>query len=355
MHVYTLPTIQGNTARKGPSQEFQPPVSTFLSCAYRLGGAAASLFWLPVLSHGYRQIHQLVWSTPSDITTEAVAKAFVSVCIARFGCPQKITTDQGRQFEACLFKTLDTIFGSSLTWTTAWHPASNGMIERLHRQLKAVFMCHADEHWAKALLLVLLGIRSAWKEDLKASCVWFSPAVTRGILRSFPRQTHWHHRLRVLTEGPHWKALAHTSIPACCDIHVHFQGPGHRLTRIFTAWCPLEALQAPYVRKYRVLHRGNKTYSIDVQGAAKTVSIDHLRPAYVLHVNTQSASPPAIPSSTMTRSGQWVCFPDYLGVQWSKEGGGVAYPCSQNILSSIHHYLINIDRVASVSGNWKVA
>jgi hypothetical protein len=43
------------------------------------------------------------------------------------------------------------------------------MIKRLHRQLKAVFMCNANEHWAKALLLVLLGIRSAWKEDLKAS------------------------------------------------------------------------------------------------------------------------------------------------------------------------------------------
>ena len=27
----------------------------------------------------------------------------------------------------------------------------------------------ADEHWAEALPLVLLGIRSAWKEDLKAS------------------------------------------------------------------------------------------------------------------------------------------------------------------------------------------
>jgi hypothetical protein len=43
------------------------------------------------------------------------------------------------------------------------------MIERIHRQLKAVFMYHADELWAKALPLVLLGIRSAWNEDLKAS------------------------------------------------------------------------------------------------------------------------------------------------------------------------------------------
>jgi cleavage and polyadenylation specificity factor subunit 1 len=51
----------------------------------------------------------------SDVTVEAVAKAFVFVSVDRFGCPQQITTDQGRQFEARLFKTLATITGSSLT------------------------------------------------------------------------------------------------------------------------------------------------------------------------------------------------------------------------------------------------
>jgi len=119
----------------------------------------------------------------SDITAEAVAKAFVSVWVARFGCPQQITTDRGRQFEARLFRTLATITGSSLTRTTAWHSASNGIVQWLHRQLKAALMCHADEHWAEALPLVLLGIRSAWKEDLKASSaelVYGSPLRSPG-------------------------------------------------------------------------------------------------------------------------------------------------------------------------------
>jgi cleavage and polyadenylation specificity factor subunit 1 len=130
---------------------------------------------LPV-SFGFRYFRTAIdryprWPEPlplSDITAEAVTKAFVSIWVARFGCSQQITTDQGTQFEARLFKTLATITGFSLTQTTAWHPASND-IARLHRQLKAALMCHADEQWAKALLLVLLGIRSAWKEDLKAS------------------------------------------------------------------------------------------------------------------------------------------------------------------------------------------
>ena len=46
-------------------------------------------------------------------------------------------------------------------------------------------MCHADEHRAEALPLVLLGIRSAWKEDLKApsaELLYSSPLRLRGEL-----------------------------------------------------------------------------------------------------------------------------------------------------------------------------
>ena len=120
----------------------------------------------------------------SDITTEAVAKAFVSIWVAHFGCSQQITTNHCRQFEALLFKTLATITRSSLTWTKAWHPASNGMIKRLHCQLKATLMCHADGHWAEVLLLVLLGICSAWR-DFKASSAKLVYGSPRGYRRIF--------------------------------------------------------------------------------------------------------------------------------------------------------------------------
>ena len=73
------------------------------------------------------------------------------------------------------------------------------------------------------------------------------------------------------------------------------------------------APKAPYVSPYRFLHRGDKTYTIDVHVAATKVSIDCLKPAYVLHVNTESTLPLAIPSSITTRSGRRVGFPDYLG------------------------------------------
>ena len=42
-------------------------------------------------------------------------------------------------------------------------------MERFHRTMKAAIMCHADEKWTEALPLVLLGIRTACKEDLGTS------------------------------------------------------------------------------------------------------------------------------------------------------------------------------------------
>jgi transposase InsO family protein len=89
--------------------------------------------------------------------------------ISRHGCPLRETTDQGRQFEAQLFRALLQLCGAKLHHTTAYHPIANGLVERLHRTLKAALMCYQSEAWTDALPLVLLGLRTAVKPDIKAS------------------------------------------------------------------------------------------------------------------------------------------------------------------------------------------
>lgn len=43
------------------------------------------------------------------------------------------------------------------------------MIERWHRSLKASIMCQEESEWTEFLPMVLLGLRSSYKEDIKAT------------------------------------------------------------------------------------------------------------------------------------------------------------------------------------------
>lgn len=119
-----------------------------------------------------------------NITADTCAAALVSGRISRFGCPSQITTDRDRQFESGLFKALASLLGARHFRTTSYHPASNGMVERLHRQLKAGIMCHDNTQWTEVLPIVLLGIRSSWKDDVQAS----SAELVYGELLRLPSQ-----------------------------------------------------------------------------------------------------------------------------------------------------------------------
>ena len=105
----------------------------------------------------------------ADQEAESVARSFYENWICRFGVPLRIMTDQGRQFESHLFKHLNHLFGSTHLHTTAYHSQANGLVERLHRQLKAAIKCHQTDRWTKVLSTSMLGNRSAWKTDLQST------------------------------------------------------------------------------------------------------------------------------------------------------------------------------------------
>ncbi|GFV92456.1 pro-Pol polyprotein [Trichonephila clavipes] len=64
---------------------------------------------------------------------------------------------------------LTNMMGSDRIHSASYHPQSNGMIERFHRHLKSAIIDHEDAGWTDILPIVLLGLRSAMKNDLKAT------------------------------------------------------------------------------------------------------------------------------------------------------------------------------------------
>ena len=272
----------------------------------------------------------------ADITSETVGKALIS-WISRFGCPKDIVTDRGRQFESTLFQYLGKMIGFKHRRTTAYHPACNGLVERFHRQLKAALMCHADCNWVDNLPLVLLGIRSSFKEDLQASSaelVYGEPLRLPGeffheaspdstdITELTTRLRHFAAKLRPSPAARHNQNKVFVHKDLASSTHIFLRDDTVRLS-----------LQPPYTGPYEVLERGDKVYKIVVKGKPVTVSIDRLKPAYILvdppsttqpvSTSKNKSSPTTVPNlenskenpteiePKTTRSGRVIRFPNY--------------------------------------------
>jgi len=73
-----------------------------------------------------------------DQTAEICARVYATRIITRHGTGSKLITDQGRAFTSSFFfRETCKILGIRKTHITSCQPQSNGMIERLHRDLHA--------------------------------------------------------------------------------------------------------------------------------------------------------------------------------------------------------------------------
>ena len=73
----------------------------------------------------------------SEISALTCARAFLYHLVSRYGVPSTLTSDRGRQFVSELWRKIAALLGTATNSTTSYHPQSNGMVERMHRVMKA--------------------------------------------------------------------------------------------------------------------------------------------------------------------------------------------------------------------------
>ena len=98
-----------------------------------------------------------------DQTAETVARSFIHDFVCRFGAPLEVHSDQGRNFESCLFKEACRLLEITKTRTTPYHPSSNGLVERYNRTLGTLIRTYLDQHhndWDQYIPLLTSAYRS---------------------------------------------------------------------------------------------------------------------------------------------------------------------------------------------------
>ena len=244
-------------------------------------------------------------ATPiTDTSAETVARSFMESWIAHFGLPVHITTDRGAQFTSTLFRELNRTLGTIHFRTTAYHPASNGMVERFHRQLKAAITAtHSAAQWSESLPLVLLGIRNTVKEDMGCTAAEMVYGTTLRLPGEMVVDSRISGQLSTSSYVARLRAFMNAlrpPIPRSANIrqqvHPSLNSCPYVFVRVDAVKKPL---QPPYDGPYRVIERHTKYYVIDKHGSHDSVNIDRLKPAFVDGSPSISVVPqlPELPAS----------------------------------------------------------
>lgn len=291
---------------KPPMGNFKTPDSRFQHIHVDLVGplppSHGNSYLLTVVDRFTRWPEAIPLPTMDAVT---VARHLVSGWIARFGVPELITTDRGSQFESRLWAELSKLLGTTRIRTCAYHPEANGMVERFHRQLKTALRTDDDTtSWTDRLPLVLLGVRTALKEDIgytAADLVYGCSLRLPGDFLSPPstsiasdaasfasRLRDAMAELRPVPPRPGSRQVFVSQDTESCS-HVFIRRDSHRAP-----------FQYVYDGPYPVLARNQHTVTVDRLGRRDTVSLARVKPAFT--DNTPAAPSPSAPDITYDSS-----------------------------------------------------
>ena len=145
VHLWVAECAVYNQQRSSPASSRAPMNSITVSQPMELW-AMDIVGPLPVTAQGHQYIlvmsdHFTKWveAVPlANQNTETLARAFVENVVARHGVPVKLLTDQGSNLESELIKEVFRILDVHKLRTSAYHPQTDGQVERFNRTLKTI-------------------------------------------------------------------------------------------------------------------------------------------------------------------------------------------------------------------------
>ena len=231
----------------------------------------------------------------ASTTASSCADALLTHWVSRFGVPAHLTSDRGPQFVSALWQRLCAVLGITHHQTTAYHPESNGMVERFHRSMKNSLRARCvDGSWFQQLPWVLLGLRTTPKEGIGLSAAEMVFGTTLCLPGEFlsvpePPPSEFFSQLRHAFSSFAPPPPVHAAVPPSREdlrlrtcSHVFVRRDGH-----------VPPLSPLYTGPFLVLHRSSKTFQLQVGTKSDNVSVDRLKPCL--------SSAPVVPQQPPTR------------------------------------------------------
>ena len=284
-----------------------PPIGEFVVPQKRFDHLNLDLVTLPE-SNGFKYLLTAVdrfsrWPVAiplADMTAETVADAFAHGWVSTFGVPSTITTDRGAQFSSAVWSQLMSTWGIKSLTTTAYHPESNGLVERFHRRLKEALLAlgeDAGSNWYWRLPLVMLAIRTTVKPDVGAApadLVFGEGVTVPGTLpTNNPASDEELRHLRPMTLAQlrmEVERLQPTATSAHRVPHVQLPTDLRTASHVFIRRSGVTtALSTPYTGPYRVVSREPTYFKVAIPGrGVESVALARIKPAHQAPLDEQT-------------------------------------------------------------------
>ena len=100
--------------------------------------------FLLVITDRFKKLTQVV--ALRTTTAYTVATAFCDAWVFKYGVPRSLLSDNGPQFNANFFQSVCRVLGITNLYTSAYHPQTNGQVERWNRTIASMLRNYVKEH-----------------------------------------------------------------------------------------------------------------------------------------------------------------------------------------------------------------
>jgi len=236
------------------------------------------------------------------IDAETIAAAFLDHWVAAYGPPATVLSDNGPQFRFTFFQGVCSLLGVSNRYSTTYHPQTNGQVERYNRAIVSQLRTYVEDHqdrWDELVSMLTLAYNSRPQQSTGVATLEFvtpervrslsverlvgsptpeetdsSPrAVREGIPARLRNLIHKVRKSLTLAQRRYKRNYDARVRPVNKDVHagdwVFVYGHARTTYKLGTR------VAGPY----KVLSRGEGTFSLDIGGYPETASSDHVTAA----------------------------------------------------------------------------